>query len=264
MDLLAGISAGTVTTLVMHPLDLAKVRMQVGRSRTLGQAVGELLGHPRDAYRGIAPNLIGNAAGWGVYFYLYRQAKNALDAYGIQKTPLTLLSASFSTGVLTQTLTNPIWVVKTVMLASKRSDANAAQTSWSAARQIYKCDGPRGFFRGLIPGFGGTAQSAIHFVLYDLIKPHISTDLPDPVRYITSSFFSKSIAAVLMYPHQVLRAEMQFKRIGLVEAFRLVYQENGFKAFYRGLSANLLRVVPAVCLTMATYETTLDLLGGNK
>lgn len=261
MDLLAGVAAGTVTTLVMHPLDLAKVRLQVGRNHSLTQAVGELVKHPREAYRGIGPNLVGNAAGWGIYFYLYRQAKNALDARGIEKTPLTLLAASFSTGVLTQTLTNPIWVVKTVMLASKRSDADAAQTSWGAVRQIYKYDGLRGFFRGLIPGFAGTAQSAIHFVLYDLVKPKIPQEWPDTVRYVCSSFISKSTAAVLMYPHQVVRAEMQFRRIGLIDACRLVYGENGIRAFYRGLSANLVRVVPAICLTMVVYESTLDFLG---
>lgn len=87
---LAGLGAGTVATLVMHPLDLVKVRFQLADSKPhpnshlplhktkprLGTGVYMAL---KDAvvvdgwkglYRGLVPNLVGGASSWGLYFLL--------------------------------------------------------------------------------------------------------------------------------------------------------------------------------------------------
>jgi len=79
----AGLGAGTVATLVMHPLDLVKVRFQLAdshpsssRSR-LGRGVYDALADAvhKDGwgglYRGLIPNLVGGASSWGLYFLLY-------------------------------------------------------------------------------------------------------------------------------------------------------------------------------------------------
>lgn len=80
-QLLCGITAGTVSTLTMQPLDLLKVQLQVSSSAdTKGKAPAErgILGALRGMkaqggwgayYRGLSPNLLGNAASWGLYFY---------------------------------------------------------------------------------------------------------------------------------------------------------------------------------------------------
>lgn len=69
----------------MHPLDLVKVRFQIadkgkGPSRTPSAGLGrEVYGAMRDAvsrdgwrglYRGLSPNVAGNASSWGLYFLL--------------------------------------------------------------------------------------------------------------------------------------------------------------------------------------------------
>lgn len=41
---------------------------------------------------------------------------------------------------------------------------------------------------------------------------------------------------------------------GIVRTVRLVLHEEGARGFYRGLAANLLRVVPAAATTLLTYE----------
>jgi solute carrier family 25 folate transporter 32 len=69
----------------MHPLDLVKVRFQIadkgkGLSRAPSAGFGrEVYGAMREAvtkdgwrglYRGLSPNVAGNASSWGLYFLL--------------------------------------------------------------------------------------------------------------------------------------------------------------------------------------------------
>jgi solute carrier family 25 folate transporter 32 len=85
-QLFAGISAGVVTTICTHPLDLIKTRMQgipaqiklriverdvtakVGGIARVARQVYLEQGSLSAFYRGLSPNMIGNAASWGFYF----------------------------------------------------------------------------------------------------------------------------------------------------------------------------------------------------
>ena len=78
--LLAGISGGAASTLLLHPLDLLKIRFAVddgsvkNRPKYLGlrHAFGAVYRHEgfKGLYKGVTPNLIGSASAWGLYFLL--------------------------------------------------------------------------------------------------------------------------------------------------------------------------------------------------
>ena len=79
----AGIGAGTVAVLCMNPLDLLKVKFQVSTSvRAPGGGMGRGIWFAlrdihasegwRGLYRGLGPNVAGNASSWGLYFLLLR------------------------------------------------------------------------------------------------------------------------------------------------------------------------------------------------
>ena len=72
-DLIAGLSAGFCTTIVTHPLDVIKIRLQLSEHSSLVSTIRSLHG---SYYRGIMPNLIGNISAWGLYFSLYGEFKN--------------------------------------------------------------------------------------------------------------------------------------------------------------------------------------------
>jgi solute carrier family 25 folate transporter 32 len=87
---IAGLTAGSITTLFMHPLDLVKIRFQLADSPSIaakgkapagrGGIVGfgkDVVGAMGDAmkkdgykglYRGLGSNVAGNASSWGLYF----------------------------------------------------------------------------------------------------------------------------------------------------------------------------------------------------
>lgn len=77
----SGFTAGIVSTLCMQPLDLLKVQLQVSTTThstprnslvQIWSGLGEIVKSGgigrRGLYRGIGPNLTGNATSWGLYF----------------------------------------------------------------------------------------------------------------------------------------------------------------------------------------------------
>ncbi len=75
----AGLGAGVVAVLCMHPLDLLKVKFQVATEKPqggVGRAIWNSLKEiqTRDGwkglYRGVSANIAGNASSWGFYFLL--------------------------------------------------------------------------------------------------------------------------------------------------------------------------------------------------
>lgn len=75
----AGLGAGVVSVLCMHPLDLLKVQFQVSTQHPKGGAGKQIWLALKDIkeshgwkglYRGVGPNIAGNASSWGLYFLL--------------------------------------------------------------------------------------------------------------------------------------------------------------------------------------------------
>lgn len=75
----------------MQPLDLLKVQLQVASSTTPGdlakkakgpgiygalKTIVQRDGVRRGLYRGLTPNLVGNASSWGLYFLWYTMLKD--------------------------------------------------------------------------------------------------------------------------------------------------------------------------------------------
>jgi len=136
--LIAGIAGGSVSTILLHPLDLVKVRLQVneealawfGPKQQLSNAirrrglVSTMKGIIRyegivSLYNGLSPGLLASSISWGGYFFFYETFKNQL--LELQKPNTERLgafqtfSASCAASTVMIALTNPLWLVKTRM-----------------------------------------------------------------------------------------------------------------------------------------------------
>ncbi|KAL9933153.1 hypothetical protein V8E36_007871 [Tilletia maclaganii] len=167
----AGIAAGIIATMCMNPLDLIKTKFQVDTRapKPLAQALKprnlviapmsismdmyRALAHIvkqdgwKGLYRGISPNVVGNASSWGLYFLWYTWIKEYMAARNGQlpdggTKPLSAaqhLLAATESGAITALMTNPIWVVKTRMFTTTRDGAPAntalAQSLASSTQQ---------------------------------------------------------------------------------------------------------------------------------
>lgn len=188
---IAGIAGGTVSTIILYPLDLIKVRMQVDESsprklmthssttivvdaantgsvvakeevqrRTICTTVKGVIRHEGylGLYRGLSPAIIGSAASYGGFFFLYEDIKGRMmvrkqhevmmnRSLSIQRDsstnnafeevklgPMEHFSASCLAGACMVALTNPLWLIKTrLQLQNSRLQSQLQTTTTTTA-----------------------------------------------------------------------------------------------------------------------------------
>ncbi|MCJ1385918.1 hypothetical protein MMC17_009042 [Xylographa soralifera] len=283
IESIAGFTAGVATTIVVHPLDVIKTRLQVDRvsnarlwsSSLVVQQILRSEGGFLALYRGLSPNLIGNSVSWALYFLWYDQIKHTLLAHRGLSQGLSYYDyflASGTAGILTAICTNPIWVIKTRMLSTSAKHPGAYMSIWDGTRRIYQVEGLSGFYRGLVPSLFGVSHGALQFMAYEQMKKWRDTQdsakqpQPQPQQlsnldYLVFSGSSKILAGSLTYPYQVVRARLQTYDADKTyksarDVINQVWKQEGISGFYKGLGPNLLRVVPSSCVTFLVYENT--------
>ncbi|CAL1681746.1 unnamed protein product [Lasius platythorax] len=287
----AGISGGVVSTLMLHPLDLIKIRFAVNDGQTntgpryngLRSALVQIVKTEgvRGLYRGVTPNILGSGSSWGFYFFFYNTIKTSIQG-GNSKKPLgpsMHMFAAADAGVLTLLMTNPIWVVKTRLCLQYAEDVNMAESKRyrgmiDALKKIYKTEGIRGLYKGLVPGLFGVSHGAIQFMVYEEMKNKYYNYLNVPIdsklsttEYIVFAAMSKLIAAASTYPYQVVRARLQDHHHhyrGTWHCVQCTWRYEGWRGFYKGLSVNIIRVTPATVITFVVYENMLHYLQSGR
>jgi len=298
--LLAGVSGGVASTLVLHPLDLVKIRFAVNdglHSRPkydgLQHAFKSIWRDEgiRGLYRGVTPNVWGAGCAWGLYFLFYNSLKAWLQGGDARKDlgATKHMAIAAEAGVLTLIVTNPIWVVKTRLCLqygvapgataiAPAAGGTLAVAHYSgmvdALRKVWKVEGIRGLYRGFVPGMFGVSHGAIQFMTYEEMKTLYNTSRSLPIdaklstfEYLSFAAVSKLIAAGTTYPYQVVRARLQDQHRlygGVMDVLRQTWRGEGILGFYKGMYPNLLRVVPATALTFVVYEKTSGYLTGLR
>ncbi|KAF1351668.1 hypothetical protein EJ07DRAFT_137182 [Lizonia empirigonia] len=277
VESVAGFSAGVVSCLAAHPLDLLKNRLQLNtasRSRA-GDSFRILRNVVRDEggvialYRGLWPNLLGNSLGWGLYFLFYGNLKDLLQRRkppGEHLGSAEFFAASIVAGLSTGFCTNPVWVVKTRMLEKGANHPAAYPTMRAGLAHVYATRGVQGLWAGFVPSSLGVLHGAVQFSLYETLKKRRGGQLGGQHNlsnwdYMYMSGGSKLLAGAITYPYQPIRARMQqyeaaSRYSGLGDVLRKTYANEGFLAFYKGVVPNTLRVLPTTVVTFLVYENT--------
>ncbi|KAI8055825.1 putative folate carrier protein [Syncephalis plumigaleata] len=237
---LAGFGAGFTSTAILHPLDMVKTRLQVDdaakshRKPMFGRTVSILRlifsqDGLRGLYRGLSPNLAGATASQH-------------------------LIASAEAGAITAIMTNPLWVVKTRMCVTNRTDQYAYRGLLDGLSQIARKEGIRGLYKGMIPAYSELKKWRID------VNPSKDKERLSTLEYMTMASSSKLFATISTYPYQVLRSRLQNqhngdkKYHGVRDIIVKIYRLEGVMGFYKGLAPNALRVLPGTCITFVVYE----------
>jgi len=276
--MVAGMSGGVVSTLILHPLDLLKIRFAVddgtaGKSNHIGQAVKNIVRSEglSGLYRGVVPNTVTAGSAWGSYFLFYQTFKSHLQGGQghVQLAPTEHLVAASQAGLLTLVLTNPITVVKTrLCLQQKSKDLFDKSKNYKgmgdAFYKIIKNEGLGGLYKGFVPGLFGVIHGAIQFMAYEDLKNRYNIyrgkpiDSPlSPSTYLMFAAISKVIAAVTTYPYQVVRARLQdtdCKYSGSWDCLNRTVKHEGVGGLYKGLTPYMVHVMPNICLVFLIYE----------
>ena len=226
----------------------------------------------RSLYRGLELHFLGTAPSRAIYFAVYSNCKNFLLSKGNLKHDSAMLpmASSVIAGFTTSTMTNPIWFLKTRLQLECSRYEGKQNGLLRTIQHVYRKEGIRKFYSGLSASYLGIGETVINFLIYEQMKIKINAfynrDSSKSFHFSTfvmASTLSKSTAAVIGYPHEVLRTRLrqqsnevlgQARYKSIVQTVKIIFKEEGWMAFYGGLWTHLLRQVPNTVIILLTYE----------
>ncbi|GMN29306.1 hypothetical protein TIFTF001_002389 [Ficus carica] len=288
----AGAVAGFATVATMHPLDVVRTRFQVNDGRVsnlptyknTAHAIFTIARSEARLYAGFSPAVVGSTVSWALYFFFYDRAKQRYSRNREEKlSPGHHLASAAEAGALVCLCTNPIWLVKTrLQLQNPLHQTRPYSGFYDALRTIMREEGWIALYKGIVPGLFLVSHGAIQFTAYEELrkvlvdfKSRKSTEKSRSSDSVLNSFdyaalgaSSKIAAMLLSYPFQVIRARLQQRPSNegvprYMDSWHVVKETarfEGLRGFYRGITPNLLKNVPAASITFIVYENVLNLL----
>lgn len=90
-------------------------------------------------------------------------------------------------------------------------------------------------------------------------------DFSNPLWKLGAGAFGSLVAGVLIYPLDLLRkryqvasmagGELGFQYRSVTHALVSIFQKEGFSGAYKGLTANLYKIVPSMAVSWLCYDT---------
>ncbi|KAF6739156.1 Calcium-binding mitochondrial carrier protein SCaMC-3 [Oryzias melastigma] len=142
------------------------------------------------------------------------------------------------------------------------------------ATQILRREGVGAFYKGYIPNMLSIVPYAgIDLAVYETLKfawLNRNRGVADPgvMVLVGCGAVSSTCGQLASYPLALIRTRMQAQasvkgapRISMLSLLHNIITQEGIAGLYRGISPNLLKVVPAVSLSYVVYEYTRMMLG---
>ncbi|XWS45478.1 hypothetical protein CRYUN_Cryun15aG0140300 [Craigia yunnanensis] len=276
----AGAVAGFATVAAMYPLDIVRTRFQVNDGRVTNFPTYKNTAHAiftitrleglKGLYAGFFPAVLGSTVSWGLYFFLEEKLSPGLH-----------LASAAEAGALVSLCTNPIWLIKTrLQLQTPLHQSRPYSGIYDALRTILREEGWTALYKGLGPGLLMVSHGAIQFTAYEELrrimvdykerkrKSESASNLLNSFDYAVLGGSSKIAAIIVTYPFQVIRTRSQQRPSNegiprYMSSWHVVKETarfEGFRGFYKGITPNLLKNVPASSITFIVYENVLKLL----
>ncbi|XP_028761133.1 calcium-binding mitochondrial carrier protein SCaMC-3 [Neltuma alba] len=272
--LIAGGVAGAASRTATAPLDRLKVILQV--QTTEARIMPALKNILRDGgflgfFRGNGLNVLKVTPESAIRFYTYEMLKTFIvNAKGEETKEgigtMGRLLAGGIAGAVAQTAIYPMDLVKT-RIQTYCCSGGRVPTLGTLSKEIWVHEGPRAFYRGLIPSLLGIIPYAgIDLAAYETLKEMskkyiLHDEEAGPLVQLGCGTASGALGATCVYPLQVVRTRMQAQRPkgdsaygGMGDVFKRTFKHEGFRGFYKGIFPNLLKVVPSASITYMVYE----------
>ncbi|CAL5366329.1 unnamed protein product [Camellia sinensis] len=290
----AGALAGLATVSFSHPLDVVRTRFQVSDGRTSNlpsyknthQAVWTIARTEglRGLYAGFYPAVLGSTISWGLYFFFYSKAKQRYSKGGQELTPGLHLASAAEAGALSLLLHKSPLACENKIAASDSSSSGTSIYRY-AVKTILKEEGWSALYKGIVPGLFLVTHGAIQFTAYEELRKVVvgfrskeseeelsAAELLNTIDYATLGASSKLTAILLTYPFQVIRSQTKLLMLqrpskdGIpiyMDSWHVVKETarfEGLRGFYKGITANMLKNIPAASITFIVYENVLNML----
>jgi solute carrier family 25 thiamine pyrophosphate transporter 19 len=311
----AGGLSGLVSRTVVAPLDVLKIRLQLQAGREGARAgegasagAGAGAGAARAPYRGMVDaarriavdeglrglykGTVPGLALWfvyaGVQFPVQAWVKQWLQKAGLERS-VGSGACSFASGALASAVATvvsyPLDTVRTQWVFRHDSALRPRAHLLAHARSVLREEGPRGFFRGLVPALAQVVPGmALSFWFFDEIKRARLAGYAGAQTRLSpaDSALAGGIAGVLsklaVYPLDTAKKRLQASHLlalqmaaaapptagapalyyrGLADCARRTLREEGLAGLYKGTVPTVLKAALASAATFSTYEAVL-------
>jgi solute carrier family 25 phosphate transporter 23/24/25/41 len=279
--LLAGGLAGAVSRTAVSPFERLKILYQVQTKDSIkyngiwnslvkiGKEEGAL-----GYFKGNGTNIIRIFPYSAVQFAAYEFFKTKLIPVGKDDlTPLLRLLAGGMAGVTSVVVTYPLDLVRTRL--SVQSDHNKKYAGIANAfRTIVQTEGVIALYKGINPTVMGIAPYVgFNFMCYETLKSFVRQNFspsPTTAQLLVCGGLAGTIAQTLTFPFDTLRRKMQMQGFGpehpvygsTWNCVKAMWKAERFRAFYRGLVPNYLKVVPSISISFVVYENVKEFIAG--
>ncbi len=282
-----GSLAGAFGAFMVYPIDLVKTRMQNQRKARVGQLLyknsldcfqkvfrNEGL---RGLYGGVLPQLIGVAPEKAIKLTVNDLVRGKFTDVKTGAIDFKAeLLAGGSAGACQVIFTNPLEIVKIRLQiqgeAARAASRDGEEFTKRTALWIVRNLGLAGLYKGATACLlRDVPFSAIYFPCYSHLKRDFFGESPTKklgvLQLLTAGAIAGMPAAYLTTPCDVIKTRLQVEARrgetqynGLRDAAKKVWQEEGFRAFFKGGPARILRSSPQFGFTLAGYEVLQGLL----
>jgi len=223
-DFLYGLFGGFIGTLISHPVDTIKTRIQSKKFNTFTNALqaGKL-------YSGLTPPLIGIMLEKSIVFGFYDKAKS----YGLNNFWSGIIGGFASTVIVT-----PIDRLKIHFQNNETHKIN-----------LHMC---KTLYKGFIPTiFRETPGFGIYFTTYNYLNNNYNSKKSLLNNFIFGSMSGLS-AWLFIYPSDLIKTKYQSNQVNLKDIIINIWKDNninnnymkGFFNFYSGFSLAIMRALP--------------------
>ncbi|KAL3449953.1 mitochondrial carrier domain-containing protein [Aspergillus insuetus] len=281
VSLAAGAVAGAVEAAITYPFEFAKTRAQLSRS-LVGVSSVSISKNPfavisqtarqdgiRAIYTGCSTLILGTAFKAGVRFLSFDSIKNILaDADGRLSPARGILAGMVAGTVESAVAVTPTERIKTALIDDARSrNGRRYRNGLHALRTIVAESGVKEVYRGLLSTtLKQSATSAVRMGSYNFIKEAVSSrtsikSTSNPVLTFGMGATAGVVTVYMTQPFDTIKTRAQgAKGVSTVEAFRAVLSDGGVRAFWRGSSMRLGRLILSGGIVFTVYENVAALL----
>ncbi|ETW10221.1 hypothetical protein H310_00579 [Aphanomyces invadans] len=291
-DFIAGSCAGVSSTVVGHPFDTVKVRLQMncpsapfkGPMDCVMQTV------QKEGFWGLYKGMVSpmttvplvNA----VVFSAYEHAKAVLltrrlnDTSGVLMNHEAMMAGAWA-GFVNSIVVTPVELVKCHLQAQGEAihmakDEIKFHGTLDCVKKIIQIDGMRGLWRGHVATMVREVPSYVgQFGTYELLQRVFSAQLDgendkaSTATTLLAGGFAGCVCWTVSYPQDVIKSRLQLQPLGHAPLFakspyipdggfmacaKAIVREQGWRGLWRGYTPCLLRAFPSNAAGFATYE----------